>query len=145
MNNNNINNINNFINMGNSNNNVKTIIATGGNQTQPKEKEPKEILPRKKDTIKTDFYKNEIEKLNIVMATSNGFTIIMPTPPYISIKQLIRNYISKLGLGENVLNGSLIFLFNAAVIDVNDETPVCFLFKNNTAITIVDVKNVIAA
>ena len=64
-----------------------------------------------KDTINADFYKNETGKLNIIMAASTGLVITMPTPPYISIKQLIRNYISKLGLGENVLDGSLVFLF----------------------------------
>ena len=136
----NSNNIHNFINIGNSNNNVNTSIASGGKETQPQG-----TLPNYKDTINADFYKNEKGKLNIIMAASTGFVITMPTPPYISIKQLIRNYISKLGLGENVLDGSLVFLFNAAILNVNDETPVSSVFKNNTAITVLDVKELIAA
>ena len=122
------------------NNSGQNYQAVGG-------KPPKEVIPRIDKSISEDYYENinNKDKLNIVFNASSGIRISMPTPPCISIRQIIRNFIQKLGLGEKVLESDIIFIHNAEIIDVNDQRPLSDLFKNNSIIIVIDVKGVIAA
>ena len=113
-------------------------ISTGGKEPPP------EVIPRVEQSISADFYQNITNKMNLIMNASSGLTLIMPTPHNTPIKTFLRNYIKKLGLGEGVLGSSIIFLFNAEIIDVNDDKPVSF-FPDNASITVIDVGNVIGA
>ena len=107
-------------------------------------KRPKEIIPRTDKTLRADYYPISEKKINIVMAASSGLTVTMPTPINISIKQLLRNYIKKLGLGEDVLTKKgIIFLFNAHILYVYDERPISTIFKNDACITVVDAQGLI--
>ena len=80
------------------------------------------------------------------MCASTGLRIVMNTPPDTPIKTHIRNYLKKVNLLENVLNGGLTFLMNATTIDVNSDEPISSICKGiSNVITVIDIQNVIAA
>ena len=107
--------------------------------------QPKEVIPRLNKVFNADYSGGANNTFNIVMCASSGLIVTMKTPSNITIKQLIRNYLSRLGLGEGVLVNGIIFILNAEVIDVNDLRPVSSIFHNNSTVTVVDVMGVIAA
>ena len=111
---------------------------------------PKEIIPRSDESFIVDDFKNDNQskKFNITMKASSGLSIVMPTPPNVPIKTMKRNYIKRLGLDDGVLNGAIIFLFNAKVINYKDDIKlISEFFKNKycSTITVIDVNNIIAA
>jgi hypothetical protein len=111
---------------------------------------PKEIIPRSDASYSVDYYKNNNQgnKLNITLKASSGLSIVMPTPPNVLMKTMKRNYIKRLGLDDSVLNGAIIFLFNAKVINYKDDIKlISEFFKNKeiNTITVIDVNNIIAA
>ena len=134
---NNMNNMNNYMN---NENNGKVMKNRNSYKREP----PKELIPRIDRSLRADYYQNSEKKINIVMAASSGLNVTMPTPINISIKQLLRNYIKKIGLGEDVLTKKgIIFLFNAHILYVYDERPISTIFKNNACITVVDAQGLI--
>ena len=108
---------------------------------------PKDLIPRSDKFSKADFYNNinEKEKLNIVIQASTGMTVLLPSPPYISIAQLFKNYVKKIHLPETVLEKSITFIFEANVINPFDPNPICSKFKDNSLIIVIDTQNVISA
>ena len=108
---------------------------------------PKDLIPRSDKFRKADFYNNinEKEKLNIVIQASTGMTVLLPSPPYISIAQLFKNYVKKIHLPETVLEKSITFIFEANVINPFDPNPICSKFKDNSLIIVIDTQNVISA
>ena len=108
-------------------------------------KKPEDLIPRSKKNESVDFYKNEQFKLNIIMTASSGLIISLPTPPYVTISQLLKNYVKKIGLGEHVLKKDLTFLFNAELIKYNDNRPISAIFQDNMNVTVVDAKGIIGA
>ena len=141
-----ISNMNTMKNKKNMKHNTCNIKSERGN-SEVKDEPPKEIIPRMDKSLIVDYYIkiNKNDKINIIMAATSGFTIVLPTQVNISVKQLIRNYINKLGLGEGVLKDKIVFLFNANLIDINDNKQVNKVFKHNSRITVIDVYGVIAA
>ena len=110
-------------------------------------KAPIDLIPRIDKFRKADFYKgiNQKEKLNIVIQASTGMTVLLPSPPYISIAQLFKNYVKKIHLPETVLEKSITFIFEANVINPFDPNPICSKFKDNSLIIVIDTQNVISA
>ena len=156
-NNMNIMNINNNMNIMNINNNMNmmnmnmveniigniTNINSDNNYIRPKNLIPRVIM---ENAIEIDAYPggNNAEKINIIFASSSGLRILMRTPPNTPIKNFIRKYLEKINLGEEVLNGGLIFLINASQVDVNSDMPInliCVGIAN--VITVIDIQYVI--
>ena len=108
---------------------------------------PKDLIPRSDKFSKADFYNNinEKEKLNILIQASTGMTVLLPSPPYISIAQLFKNYVKKIHLPETVLEKSITFIFEANVVNPFDPNPIYSKFKDNSRITVIDTQNVISA
>ena len=105
------------------------------------------MIPRIDKFRKADFYKgiNQKEKLNIVIQASTGMTVLLPSPPYISIAQLFKNYVKKIGLPETVLEKSITFIFEANVVNPFDPSPISSKFKDNSCIIVIDSQNIISA
>ena len=140
--NNNMNNMNmnNFMNNSQNNN--------GGINFYQKSTEPTELIQRGNKTKIVEAYPGlqKSDRLNVVMIASSGLRLVMSTPPETPIRVHIRKYLEKLGLGEGVLEKDLVFLINANKIDINSSDrmdTICQGFQ--TVITVIDVKNVIAA
>ena len=111
--------------------------------------EPVDAIQRQEKTMNVEAYPGQqrSDRINIVMAASSGLKLVMPTPSNTPIREHIRKYLEKVNLGENILTQNvLIFLINAAKIDVNSFNPIKSICKGNSVvITVIDVKNVIAA
>ena len=142
----------NFINMNIKNQRIIEMMGQNGFNTNVGQMNvggnaPQEIIPRTNETMSEDYFKNinNRGKINVVLNASSGLTVILATPPNASVKQLIRNYLKKLGLRKEVLNGGIIFIYNAEVINVNDERPLSSFLKDTSVIIVVDVQGVIAA
>ena len=140
MNNMNNMNMNNFMN-NSQNNNV-------GINFYQKSTEPTELIQRGNKTKIVEAYPGlqKSDRLNVVMIASSGLRLVMSTPPETPIRVHIRKYLEKLGLGEGVLEKDLVFLINATKIDVNSLDRIDTICHGiQTVITVIDVKNVIAA
>ena len=104
----------------------------------------KEIIPRGDRSIVADSYIEikEHEKMKFVFSAASGLKVILHVPPNISVKQLIRNYLKRVGLPDCVLEKDVIFLFNGTLINVDDKSLVKEVFKNTEFITVIDVGGV---
>ena len=74
--------------------------------------------------------------------------MILVVPDYITIKELFKLYVKKLGISESLLGKDIIFLFNALTLEVNDERLISTVFHKGiqtVTITVIDSKNVIGA
>ena len=144
--NNNINqfNMNNmFINMQNMNIIFQQFLRTSNFNNNIISKEKKgnsnnKILPRIRNTIDADYFKNDDNKINACFMMPYGEKIIMANPPYISKKELLKNFIRKIGLNEKVLNESIIFVYNGQMVDINDDSPFSHL-ENFLNILVIEI------
>ena len=115
--------------------------------------EPKYLIPRGEKTL----YLNEMggDKLilgnqnpniiNITFSTSTGLRIIISTPNNITINQLLKKYMDRLGLPMEHIDKDLTFLFNGGRIDPFSNELLSVNFKNNMCITVFDKAGVIGA
>ena len=108
---------------------------------------PNEIIPRSFAYKKADFYEgiNKKEKINIVIQASSGMTITLPSPPYITIAQLFKNYIKKINLPDSVLGKDITFIYEANVLYPFDNRKLFEKFKDNSLILVIDTQNIISA
>ena len=85
-------------------------------------------------------------KTNVVFNTQKGHTTNMIASYNMKIKDLLLNYVQRLGLGPGVMGDSLFFLFNGQKIDLNEERTVFDIgLQNGGHIVVLDVKEVIGA
>lgn len=86
------------------------------------------------------------EKTNITFTTQKGQKMNIVCPLNMKIKDLLVQYVLRLGLGPNVLGDSLFFLFNGAKMNKNDERSVFDLGLNaGSNIIVLDLKGVIGS
>ena len=69
----------------------------------------------------------------------------MRIPEFISFKELINLFASKVGIGEGALEKDIIFLYNASNLDINDLRCIKQIFPDHCTVTVVDQNNVIGA
>jgi hypothetical protein len=93
---------------------------------------PQEIFPRINEKIIADCFENINDKINVTFDSASGLKIVLPTPGNVSFKQLIRNYLNRLGLSEDLLKFHIRFIFNGQFMDVNDQTPISSLLRHPT-------------
>jgi len=108
---------------------------------------PKEIIPRSFAYKKADFYEgiSKKEKINIVIQASSGMTIALPSPPFITIAQLFKNFIKKINLPDSVLGKDITFIYEANILYPFDNRKLFEKFKDNSLILVVDTQNIISA
>ena len=126
-----------------------------------------QVLNNNKNSNKVEARKGVIERGNKIMSFNNefpnanrsslrninfhansGLKFILSVPDYITVKELFRLYIKKLGISESFLGKEIIFLFNALTLEVDDERLVSSVFKKGIqtiVITVIDRNNVIGA
>ena len=127
-------------NMNNMNylNNIKGMNNYNNNFKKDKSMPFGKLLPRKKQLIKKDLFKTKEYKMNIIFRTSTMFEVNLPTPPYITIKELIRNYLKIIGINENDSKKSIFFVYNAKVLDINDELPIESIFRSDSIVNVIE-------
>ena len=117
----------------------------GNNNDETKPREPKETLPRSTQIIKDEniFPPNAVIK-NISFDASSGLKVILKVDKETTYKDLILKYVRKIGLGEEVINKDIIFLFNGGKMDVNSQENISKL-PDFSSITVIDQNNIIGA
>ena len=101
----------------------------------------KRLLP-KQDIIKGDYFYPEENKTHIRFITPSGIKIIVPSPFYLPINELIKNFSKKIGINEKDLK-SLIFVYNAMLLDPNDHRSISSIYLlNGSHITVVEIDGI---
>ena len=82
---------------------------------------------------------------NIIFTTMKEQKANIIAPIDMKIKDLIFKYVTKLGLGPNVMGTSLFFLFNGKKINYNEEKTIHEYGLENAHIIVLDPKEVIGS
>ncbi len=84
---------------------------------------------------------------NIHLIASSGLKVLLNVPKDITMKELFRLYVKKLGISPKHLGKDIIFIYNAETIDINEQKKFSQLVKGSTTmtITVIDQNNVIGA
>ena len=84
---------------------------------------------------------------NIYLIASSGLKVLLNVPEDITMKELFRLYVKKLGISPKHLGKDIIFIYNAETIDTNEQKKFSQLVKGSTTmtITVIDQNNVIGA
>ena len=82
-------------------------------------------------------------KINIFFQNSSGTKVNVLSPSDITVKDLLLNYVKKIGLGENVIDSVIYFLFSGAKLKKDDERKIYELGMMNGAIIIVIDRNAV--
>ena len=97
-------NMNNNINNNMNNNNNNTAINNQNSNNNNNNGPPVENIPRKDITIHaTGGSSSESDLINVTLQASSGIRVVMKVSRNITMKELFRLYIEKLGIGENLL------------------------------------------
>ena len=84
--------------------------------------------------------------INIMFETPNGKKITVPCNPNITIRELLRKYVQKVGIAESAINNSIYFLFNSCRLDNNGiETLEQKSLRDCSIITVIDQSSVLGA
>ena len=93
----------------------------------------------------TNPFDNSIKK-NIIFSTLKEQKANVVASINMKVKDLLRMYVSKIGLGPNVIGDSLFFLFNGNKINLNEEKTIQeYGLTTGSIILVLDVKEVIGA
>ena len=85
-------------------------------------------------------------KVNVILNTMKGHKTTIIATYNMKVKDLLLQYVQKLGLGPNVMGDSLFFLFNGKKIDINEQGTVYDLgLHSGGQIVVLDIKGVIGA
>ena len=112
--------------------------------------EPKRVIERSDKFIQ--FTENLGKTNNNIMANihliaSSGLKVLLSVPKDITMKELFRLYVKKLGISPKHLGKDIIFIYNAETIDINEQKKFSQLVKgsNIMCITVIEQNNVIGA
>ena len=88
---------------------------------------------------------NSSQVTNIIFTTMKEQKANLVAPIDMKIKDLLFKYVTKLGLGPNVMGTSLFFLFNGKKIDLKEEKTIHEYGLENAHIIVLDPKEVIGS
>jgi len=78
-------------------------------------------------------------KINIFFQNSSGTKVNVLSPSDITVEDLLLNYVQKIGLGVNVIDSAIYFLFSGAKLKRNDKRKIYELgILNGTIIIVID-------
>ena len=104
----------------------------------------KDILPRgNKSIIDKNFISKNNEFINISFRASTGLNVLISAPKKTTIKELIKMYLERIGLKEELKN-LFLFTFDSTSIDTNSEETI-ERFKNLSIIIVTEISNVLGA
>ncbi len=105
------------------------------------------ILPRNNRTDQTSpFIGYSGEIVNLFFQASTGYKLNMLVPNDVKMKDILVQYVLKIGLGPDVIDQGIYFLCNGNKIKKNENRTLremCFL--NGTVIIVVDKKGIMGA
>ena len=137
------NNCNNNMNNNNMNNNFNMVQ---GNQNQNTQKYGLFDKPNPTNNSKSFFICPEItgSRVNIMFVTGTGIKTMIIAPINLPVRDLLREYIKRMGLDIGVLGKYIYFLFNGLKININENKNI-FQFGLNASnvIMVIDTSNLL--
>ena len=105
-------------------------------------------MPNQNDNLSMNAYRNNInnkedainssEKINFTFETENGAKIPFYCDENITVEELLKLFINKVGLEYDLIKKEKIyFIFNAQIIDINDKRKIKEVFRYKFNIIIV--------
>ena len=95
---------------------------------------------------KYDPYPNTNNKINISFTTQKGKKMIIVVPRELQVKELLKMYVLRNGLGPKVLEDAIFFVYNGLKVKNNEERKVGEFFGfSGTNIVVLDIKDLIGA
>ena len=120
--------------------NREKIIKNGG------------VMPRPKDFEYNSNCYNPFpgyigERINIIFETGTGLKLNFATPLSVSVKDLLRQFIIRVGVSETLLGKKIFFIINGHKIPINEECSCQDFFGkiNHVKIIVLDGSNIIGA
>ena len=120
--------------------NREKIIKNGG------------VMPRPKDFEYNSNCYNPFpgyigERINIIFETGTGLKLNFATPLSVSVKDLLRQFIIRVGVSETLLGKKIFFIINGHKIPINEEISCQDFFGkiNQVKIIVLDGSNIIGA
>ena len=84
--------------------------------------------------------------INVTLTATSGLKVVIPAQKSMSLSQLFKIYVKKVGVPESVIGTKIVFLFNAEKLDHTSQQPITNFFKAfNANITVLDQANIIGA
>ena len=84
--------------------------------------------------------------INVTLTATSGLKVVIPAQKSMSLSQLFKIYVKKVGVPESVIGTKIVFLFNAEKLYHNSQQPITNFFKAfNANITVLDQANIIGA
>jgi len=122
----------------------KIKIVQGGSQNNTKKLSR---LPREKETVNYDpFMGYKGPKMNLIFETPSGHKTNIVCPINIKVYDLLCQYISKVGLGPNVIGNGIYFLYNGRRLGKNNyNSQVDQVFTIGEKVVVIDFGNLIGA
>ena len=123
--------------------NPTPIPAQNPNQN---EEQKNGILPRG-NYVNGDINATQGEDMiNVTFDASTGVKTIVCVKRTAPFKEILKAYVKKIGLPENLIGTQIQFLFNGKKLEPDSEdTPISLKLKNMTSVTVFDVGNVLGA
>ena len=91
-------------------------------------------------------FPNSNNKINISFITQKGKKMIIVVPKELKVKELLKMYVLRIGLGPGVLKDAIYFIYNGLKVDNYEEREVGDFFGfNGTNIVVLDTKEIIGA
>ena len=93
-----------------------------------------------------DPYPNSSNKINISFTTQKGYKINIVAPRELPVKELLKQYVLRVGLGPGVLKDTVFFVYNGLKVNNYEERKVDEFFGfSGTNIIVLDTKDIIGA
>ena len=103
------------------------------------------ILPRTDQVIKPNNNEIKPNMMNVTLKASSGLTVILAIPGNITVNEMFKRYMDRIGLPYSHLGTSLQFLYDGSKMNVFSNEPVSLALKNYASITVFDQGGVIGA
>jgi hypothetical protein len=139
-----------FMNSQNNNNNTNNLNQTGFKPVQNDLNKGKNgILPRPNpnDNKPKSFFicpNNMGDRSNIMFVTGAGVKTMVVAPLNLPIKDLFKEYITKMGQDPRVLGKYIYFLFNGLKMDINEPKSIIqYGLNSSSVIMVVDTSNLL--
>lgn len=131
----------------NNSNRLSTVIPSQEERTMSNPRVFGGILPRDKGTYNFNaFPEKGGNKINIFFQAPTGNKINMLVPDTCRMKDVLEKYVLRIGLGPEVIDNAVYFLYGGNKIKKNEKRTIREMFMLNGAVIIViDKKGVIGA
>ena len=91
------------------------------------------------------YYINDNKKINIVFQSNTGLKANLKVSPYITLEQMFKLFINKLGISENYIGKEIAFLFGGKLMNPFSTNLVGHELQDGMFITVFDQNGVIGA